>query len=373
MKTVALSLLIFIAPITIHAQSSMKTVLANVAGDQTELLPDDLNAYADGKYKEAFNLLQTSEAEQIPQRSRFLTYALLYQRNYDLVREAFKSGDDQIDIPETYKFYTNHPEVSAELDGETTLPVNNTRFKAVLGTDTLTVLLDTGGSGVGIDQTWVETYDLPFDSTISSGGSLPFIDNATFTKHPVMIPELRIGSMTLKNVPAEYSKFDEENQKKLDAVDLPHFDIIMGLDTFIGLIGEVELNWIDETITFRQEPTLTEGVPFLFYSSKPFTAFSVDDQHLTTLIDTGSPTDMIRKEYYMNNYTKAEEKTYNQYTYTEYTVPIVVDDGTTLDLKIGDYTGGIDLTISDVPVELLIGFNHDRMIFNLVDNLLIVQ
>jgi hypothetical protein len=263
--------------------------------------------------------------------------------------------------------------VTADLNGETTLPVNNTRFSAVMGRDTLTVLLDTGGSGVGINQEWVEKYDMPTDTTIATYGSLPFINNAQFTKHPVVIPELSIGSMTIKNLPAEYSVFDEENQQKVDAVDLPEFDIIMGLDTFIGLVGEVEFNWIHDTITFRDSPTLTDGKPFLFYSSKPFTSFEVGGEYLTTVIDTGSPSDMIRKAYYMNNYTEAEEKTWGDYTYTEYTVPISTGIGPDLDLKIGSYTGELDLVISDVPIELLIGFQHNRMTFNLEQNVMMVE
>ena len=374
MKYLIITLIFTVTPAITLAQSALDEILWLLATHQTEQLPEALAAYATADYESAYQQMTSPQrSEQMAFASRFKTYALINQKNYERIRSELASSGSHTFIPETYEFYVEHPQVSANLSGETTLPVNNTRFSAVLGRDTLTVLLDTGGSGVGINQEWVEAYNMPTDTTIATYGSLPFINNAQFTKHPVVIPELSIGSMTIKNLPAEYSVFDEENQQKVDAVDLPEFDIIMGLDTFIGLIGEVEFNWIDDTITFRDTPTLTDGKPFLFYSSKPFTAFEVGGEYLTTVIDTGSPSDMIRKVFYTDNYTEAEEKTWGDYTYTEYTVPIATGIGPDLDLKIGSYTGELDLVISDVPIELLIGFQHNRMTFNLEQNVMMVE
>lgn len=363
----ALSLLMMIGPVVSSAQTSLKPILTNITTEQSDKLPDGLEAYANGDYSEAFNTFVSSSSSDMPFREKFVTYSLLYQRDYKLIKEYLESD---IYLPEAYRFYIRHPRMEANLDGQTSLDLDNNRFQATIGSDTLTVLLDTGGSGVGINREWVEKYDMPYDTTISTTGVLPFFDNATFKKYPVMIPELTLGDMKLENIPAEYSSFTEEEQAKVEDVGIPEFDIIMGLDTFIGYIGEVEFNWISGTITFRKQPALQDGTPFIFYSSKPFTSYSIDGEYLTTVIDTGSPNDMIEEDFYLNNYTRKEEKTWEQYEYTEYTVDIERSKREPLSLLFRDYTGGINLTIGDEKIEFLVGFNHKNLTLNIEDNIL---
>lgn len=369
MRTIVILAALAMAPATSVGQLS--GVLEGHARGELQSAPPGLAAFAAGNYEAALEALRRTPEGSVPHHDRFTRAALLYQRD----RERVLQLRDEIDLPARQSFYLRHPPMTASLDGETSVPLTVVRFPATLmGGEEVTMLLDTGGSGVGIDQELVEQFEMPHTTEIETSGTLPFVGGIVFEKHPVVIPELSIGKLELRNVPAEYAVFSEEEQELLDRSPLPDYDIIVGLDTFIGFVDEIRLDRREGTITFSDTPELTEGgIPFLFHASKPFTAFRGGDEWWTTLVDTGSTTDMMDEAYVLEQQTSRIEKTWRGFDVVEYRVPVTAPSGMPFPTLVRDYAMDLDLTIGGERIELLIGHPHERFVFNLVDNRLAID
>ena len=228
----------------------------------------------------------------------------------------------------------------------------------------MTIMLDTGGHGVGISEELVEKYQMKRDTSITTKGFLPAF-GIVQKRHPVVIPNITIGNMEMTNIYAGYSEFNSKAKEKYQG---PEFDLIMGLDVFVGYLEEVSFDWENGVLAFKKKISFSDGQPFLFYDSKVFTTFGSNGNYYTSVLDTGSPNDIIEKEVYLKNYTKKEAKKYGDYGYTEYTMNFELNATEILQLKIGDYNDGLNLVIGGEKVELLIGNNHKYLKFNLRDN-----
>ena len=343
---------------------SSRPFLTDLTKNNADKYHPGLRAYASGNYERAYELLQTAAPDEVPRRDALLANALVYQRNRALLLKMLRTQPEL--VPDFHQFYVQQPTPEIRLgEPEVSAALTQNRFRAVLnGKDTVTILLDTGGSGAGINAKWVETYELPTDTTLRSRGVLPAF-NVAFFKHPTVIPRIDIGALTLRHIPATYSVADPTSTGTYTG---PEFDIILGLDVFIGYLDEVVFDWENKMIRFRETATAEAEQPFIFYNSKPFTAYRIDDEAYTTILDTGSRNDILDKEIYLKKYTKKEKKTYGEYTYYEYTVDLLSDGTDSLQLKIGDYTDDLHLVIGDEPVGLLLGNNHQRLVLNIKDN-----
>lgn len=363
---ILLLLMLFSNLSAVKAQNNLQVYLSDLVDGKTSKYSGGLNAYANAEYAKAYEILKKNRSKEVPYLREFTRDALLYQRSNKMIQKALATSS--IELPAQYKFYLKHPEMKLKLDKNTaSADLSNNLFTATLNDlQTITILLDTGGSGVGISEKLVNKYGLKKDTTISVKGSLPAF-NVTFFKHPVIIPKISVGGMELTGIYAEYSVADPESKGKYNG---PDFDVIMGLDTFIGYLDEVTFDWETKKITFIKNSENTGGKPFLFYDSKPFTSFQINNEDLTALVDTGSNTDILRKNIYLRSYTKKEEKTYKNYAYNEYTVELKPDD---LTLKIGDHTDNLNLVIGDEKIDLILGYKHRKASFNLKNNRLRIK
>jgi hypothetical protein len=314
------------------------------------------------------NIMQEMEKDDLIHYDYFNSASIIFQRDSALLRSMLHDSENS--IPKKYSFYLGEPKMRIELEDTTTVGLNSNRFSAIIGKDTINVLFDTGGDGVSINQKWVEKYQMKHDTSIASVGILPFINNARFTKHPVIIPHVKIGSMTMYNVNAEFDSFEEDELLKLKEAGVPQYDMVIGLNTFVGFIDEIEFDWKQGKLSFRKEATLKDGVPFLFFDNKAFSSFSVNGKPLVTVFDTGSPGDKIGEKYYLNEYIKKESKSYKQYDYMEYTLVVENPFDEKQIIKVGDYAGDLNLKLRNEPVDLLFGTNHKNLKFNIQDNIL---
>jgi hypothetical protein len=353
----AIILILFISQL--NAQE-LKQYLSDLTEKTTDNYKKGLNFYANAEYAKAYKKLSKSKSNEIPYLESLLSNSILYQRNNKLIEKNLNK------VPENYKFFVKQPMMKIELSKSTSVGLDKNLFKAILNDkDSITIMLDTGGSGVGINREFVEKYNMEKDTTISVKGSLPAF-NVTFFKHPVIIPKIQIGEMTMTNVNAEYSVIDPNSKGTYTG---PEFDIIIGLDTFIGFLEEVSFDWENKLLEFKKLSDIKQGTPFMFHSSKPFTSFGINDEILTTIIDTGSPNDILPEETYLKNYSSKENKKYGDYSYTEYTVDLKISENNTLILKIGDYNKDLNLNIGGVKIDLLIGNKHQKLQFNLAKNI----
>jgi hypothetical protein len=353
----AILLILFISQL--NAQE-LKEYLSDLTERKTDHYEKGLNLYANAEYAKAYKKLLKSKSNDIPYLKSLLSNSILYQRNIKLIEKNLDI------VPENYKFFIKQPKMKIELSKSTSVGLDKNLFKAILNDkDGITIMLDTGGSGVGINKEFVEKYNMERDTTISKKGSLPAF-NVTFYKHPVIIPKIQIGEMIMTNICAEYSVIDPDSKGTYTG---PEFDVIIGLDTFIGFLEQVSFDWDNKVLEFQKHTDIKEGTPFMFYNSKPFTSFGVNDEILTTIIDTGSPNDILSEEIYLKNYSNKEKKTYNEYSYTEYTVDFEMSEGKFLTLKIGDYNKGLDLKIGGEKIDLLLGNKHQKLEFNLAKNI----
>lgn len=347
------------------ADDDLSGTLVDLVTGDLDAQHDGLAAFAEADYEAAFDALREAPDGAVPYQDRFETAALLYQRD----REKLLQYRDALTLPTAQAFYLEHPPMKVSLAGETSVPLTVVRFPATLmGEEEVTVLLDTGGAGVGIDQELVERYGMPRSADVTGRGSLPFVGGLEFDKYAVVIPELEIGDLRMTNVPAEYSEFDEEAQAILDRVPLPEFDIIMGLDTFIGFVEELRLDWNSGEITFDSTAELEGGVPFLFHASKPFTAMRGFGDWWTTVIDTGSTSDMMAERFVRERNASRRETVWRGYDVVNYRVPVQWPSGETFLALVQSFNMDIDLVIGGEHVEFLIGHQHQRMVFNLSEN-----
>ncbi|MEN0004146.1 MAG: retropepsin-like aspartic protease [Bacteroidota bacterium] len=319
-------------------------------------------AYCQAEYSEAHRLL--TEQDTPPPKNQFLTNAQLY---------AYQKGKTQRPKVDAWgmEFYQDFPKTTIEWGKEkqVKLPLKRNLFEAVIEGDTFRVVFDTGGQGISVSKQLVEKYGYAKDTTISGMSYLPAFKR-TSKQSPTIIKEISFGSITLKNLKAKFTTdVIEEGQLKSDQ----QYDVFMGVDILIGLIDFIRFDWMNEELTFAKEPiAMTEPQDFFFFDAKPITITHLEEKPLTTLIDTGSPVDVLSYDSYKDSYTKKEEKKYGDYAYHVYTVPIEMGT-TTFNLGVADYMYGFKLKLDGEIIDLIIGTGHRQLTLNLRDNLLEVR
>ena len=171
--------------------------------------------------------------------------------------------------------------------------------------------------------------------------------------------------MVMQNIPA---KFNSENKELKGNEEMEKFDIIMGMDIFVGYIKSIKFDWVNNKMTFSNDRTQKDlPYKFIFFDAKPISLMSIGQKTFTVLLDTGSPVDLIDKEIYKNNYTTKEEKKYGTFIYNEYTVPVKIGDDK-ITLKTVDYKPNFNLKLNDEMIDFIIGNNHKSLTFDLVNN-----
>ena len=75
------------------------------------------------------------------------------------------------------------------------------------------------------------------DTSIKSESYAPAFNYKSY-ESPVIIPKLTIGTMILNNIQAKYNP---ENKELNGNAEIEKFDIIMGIDVFIGFVNNIKL------------------------------------------------------------------------------------------------------------------------------------
>ena len=250
------------------------------------------------------------------------TYSQLL--NYGLVEEAKAfSGRYQLEADTMSLAFkqVDYPEVSIAMpDNRVELPFDQFYFRATVnGTDTVTVFFDTGAPGVAISQELVDRYGWQTDTLYSGTSSLPAL-GMTFKNYPVLIPELKIGSMTIKNLFAKYSKLTEEEESTLKSKGLDKHDILIGLNVFRDLIDGVVFDYPKGEIRFIKELEADSAPPnFCFVGETPAISYRWNGKKENAYLDTGSPRHVMPKRQLAEGKAEfAREATYGNFTYRIY-------------------------------------------------------
>ncbi|WGK65679.1 aspartyl protease family protein [Croceiramulus getboli] len=372
MKTRLLGLVLLWSGLLTATAQDFSTYLKDVAHNELQGYEEGLTAFANADYPAAYRAwmnLSEQELEERPYLKELKALSVIYQRDPRLLQQVVAEQPDL--LPPFYAFYAQQPQMELELEGSTSVALDKNLFQAVLNDrDTITIMLDTGGKGMGISYEWVEAYNMNRDTSLTRVGLLPAFQ-VEFDKHPALVPKVQIGSMTLTNIPASYT--DPNSVRGEGEYEGPQFDAIMGLDVFVGFLKQVTFDWKEKQLRFAKKSTISEGQPFVFFSSKPFTSLAIDGQSYTTVLDTGSTTDILPKELYLNSYSEKESKTYGSYSFIEYTIPITLQGTALQELHIGDYVQDFNLVIGGESVPVLIGNKHQKMGFNLRENVVVIE
>ncbi|MCR9133055.1 MAG: retropepsin-like domain-containing protein [bacterium] len=348
---------LFICLFGIHAYAQrvvQDLYLSNQEGNR----PSWFVAYANGDYETAFNTM--AEQNIKPPKNQFFTNAYLYANRTSIILDSTPKtwGDD---------FYNNFPKSTVQFNvaQSVTLPLDRNLFKATIGGDTLNVVLDTGGHGISISKKLVEKYNLPTDTSITGTSYMPAFRRVSTTS-PTIIERLNFGNLELNNLRGEFTiAVDDDGQFQSQQ----QYDVFMGLDVLIGLVDYVRFDWTKGEITFSNEVLVMDNPqPFLFFDSKPITVLQLANTSLTTVIDTGSPVDILNYEFYKDHYSKKEEKKYGDYGYNLYTVPIAIQNSE-FELGVADYMEGFNLKLDEEMIDLIIGTAHQQLTIDMKNNL----
>jgi hypothetical protein len=342
---------------------SSSQVLAERAVQQLYLSQQDnaapawFKAYAQANYQTSFELLSVHGSK--PPKPQFLSNAYIYANRLHAVKDAKHTtwGSD---------FYNQFPPSSVQFTDteQVQLPLKRNLFVGKMGGDTVRIVLDTGGHGITVSQALVDKYNLPTDPSIIGTSYMPAFDRVS-TNSPTIIKRLQFGGMELHNLRAEYTvSVEESGQFSSDQ----QYDIFMGLDSLIGLVEVVRFDWQTQQVTFSNSPLAMQSPqPFIFFDSKPITVLRLGDNYLTTVLDTGSPVDILNKALFTGLYANKEQKKYGAYVYHQYTVPITIQNTEFL-LGVADYMEGFNLKLDGEKIDLIIGTSHRQLTIDLQHN-----
>lgn len=329
---------------------------------QSKNLNGHLKSFIDGNYQKANKQLSVLNNKNLFNYKEFYINSIIYQRDYVKLKKNFNNNKSF--FQPFMKFFISQIPMEIDLSKSTTIFLAKNRIVGLIGNDTINILFDTGGSGISINKKLVDKYNMQFDTIIKSDTYMPAFNYRSF-ESPVIIPQLTIGSMVMKNI---HAKFNIENKELKDNKEIEKFDIIMGMDIFVGHIKSIKFDWVDNKMTFSNE-NLEQKLPykFIFFNAKPISLMTIGQKAFTSLLDTGSPVDLIDKEVYIKNYTKKEEKKYGSFVYNEYTVPVKIGKAE-ISLKAVDYKPNFNLKLNDEIIDFIVGNNHKSLTFDLVNN-----
>ncbi|MEM9835606.1 MAG: retropepsin-like aspartic protease [Bacteroidota bacterium] len=348
--------LLFITYQNVHAQRAVQTYYLQASGGESPT--DWFTAYRQANYAAAYRTLM--ETSTPPPRQQFLTNANLY-------------ANQQGNIPATeinnwgMEFYRQYAQPTATWGSKKTvsLPLERNLFQAVIGQDTLRVIFDTGGQGISISRTLVEKYGYPSDTTISGSSYMPAFKR-TSTQSPTVIEKISFGSLQLHNLRAKFTT-DVVEEGKFDSQQA--YEVFMGIDVLIGLVDFIRFDWETNELILAETPlSMANPQDFFFFDAKPITVLTLNEKPLTTLLDTGSPVDILNFDQFKDSYTKKEDKKYGDYAFSVYTVPITVGNAA-FNLGVADYMEGFNLKLDEEIIDLIIGTKHRRLSLDLKHNM----
>ena len=232
---------------------------------------------------------------------------LKYDLNADTTDLVFKRPD----FPET-TFSMNQDVVA--------LPFEQFYFKATVnGTDTVTVFFDTGAPGVAVSQELVERYGWETDTAYSGTSVLPAL-GMRFKNYPVLIPELKIGGLIVKNLFAKYSLLTSKEKEILASKGLNKHDILIGLNVFKKLVDGVAFDYPNREIRFfKHLEDDTKRPNFCFVDETPAISYQWNGIRLNAQLDTGSPRHVVPKSQLIEaDADFNREASYGQFTYGIY-------------------------------------------------------
>jgi hypothetical protein len=362
MKKIILTVLIGVLTLNIgDTQETLKDYLINFE-ENSSSNPEGLREFRNADYKSAYDKFKSLDSTKLFNYSDFLYKSLLYQRDSTAISSEFINGN--ISLDEFRAFFIHQNQMNIVLNGKTTVDLDKNLLTGIVGNDTIRILFDTGGDGISISKKFVDKYKMVRDTTIKREGYVPAFNYRSIS-HPTIIPVLRIGNMTMTNVPAKYKEEEEKSERK--TIDGPQFDMIMGMNMFVGFIKGIEFNWTEKTLTFNNEVLkLKNPVKYIMFDSKPVCLFSLNDQYFTSLLDTGSPVDLMSKDIYLNNYIKKEAKKYGDFSYIDYTVKAKLGENT-ITLVAADYLEDLNLSLNDESIPFIIGNNKQYLKFDLTN------
>lgn len=352
----ALTISILLISQCLYAQRSVQELFVSWSNNHSN--SEWFSAYRNANYLRAFKIIEGQKIT--PPKAQFVNNSLLYANQKGNV------DNNSLNIW-AFNFYKNYqnPTVNFNNNRIVELPIERNLFEAVIGSDTLRVVIDTGGSGISVAKEIVEKYNFPTDTTIKGTSYMPAF-NRTSIENPTIIDQIFFGEIELTNLRAKFTtKVIDSGQYSSNQ----QYDIFMGIDVLIGLINHIRFDWIRNQVIFSNQPfKMDMAEPFFFFNSKPLTVVNLNNTPLTALIDTGSPVDIMNNELYKDSFTNKEVKQYGEFSYNQYSIPIDIGSFV-FELAVADYMEGFNLVLDGEIIDLIIGTNHNQLTLDLQNNL----
>ena len=199
---------------------------------------------------------------------------------------------------------------------------------------------------MGLNDTLVEKLGLTVDRSVSRRSVVPAF-GLDFPVYPVLLNELRIGGLTLTNLPCNTGEVPDDQRAAADRLRqmTGGAEVILGLDAFEGVADRVAIDYTAGTIAFLREPDGATAPPNYVRAGggKPAARFGFGPRTVPLYIDTGSyghilPNDVIDAA------APVKVRTYEQpwATFSERLATVRLPDGSPVDLWLGGGDFGAD-------------------------------
>jgi predicted aspartyl protease len=175
------------------------------------------------------------------------------------------------------------------------------------------IILDTGMPNTAVSQRFAKKHYLTVDTLQVTGVVSGF--GLSTTVHSTLIDSIRMGQLTLYNVPA----FVVENQ--LFEMIKSKGEMIFGLE-FLMRFQKIEFDYQNKLFNAYKTIEKQDITPnFFIIENTPVTRFKIGKTNVIGLIDTGSPFTYLFKsdKWNPNNFnpSREEEKEWGDYKYTQ--------------------------------------------------------
>ena len=155
-------------------------------------------------------------------------------------------------LNDVQKVYASFPPATAQATQNIIeIPYRDGKIAGLLNGQKVTIIFDTGAQNIGVVQEVVAQLNLRVDKSASRVSRVPAYGLA-FPVYGVLIDELKIGGLTLTNLPANTGVVPEEQQAAAERLRAMtnHAELILGLDPFRNFVDVIEFDWDKQVVRF---------------------------------------------------------------------------------------------------------------------------
>ena len=226
------------------------------------------------------------------------------------------------------------------------VPLDGMSIPATLNGEAVSIILDTGAPGLGVDREVAERVGLKVDRSVASTSYIPSFGLA-LPKHPALIDTLEIGGVTMRNVPANTGGTVPDDQREAYErmrTSLAADQAIMGLDALRQAFDVVEFDYEEGVVRLiREDDTPTARPGFILGGGrKPVTPLTRNGETVNVYLDTGAYGHILGPD--AADPACAPSRTFEQAwgRFTEYKVPLRLAGSAPFDAWVALREFGVD-------------------------------